>query len=153
MKSTITKLPSDPETRPFRNSRVALPYLKDIRSEKQEHIVCIALDVRNCFIAKDVIFKGTLTSSVIHPREIYRFALEQAAASIIIAHNHPSGEPIPSNADIDVTHQIAQAGQITGIRLLDHIIIGRKTHFSFLEQGMLIAIDLDDNDGLKTVVN
>jgi DNA repair protein RadC len=153
MKTDEKYLPSDPETRPFYNSRVALPYLNDIRNEKQEHIICIALDVRNCFIAKDVIFKGTLNSSIIHPREIYRFALEQAAASIIIAHNHPSGEPIPSGADIDVTHQIAQAGQIMGIKLKDHIIMGKKTHFSFLEQGMLIAIDLDGNFELKTSVN
>lgn len=153
MKKTIYKLPSDPETRPFRNSRAALPYLNDIRTARQEHIVCIALDSRQCFIAKDVIFKGTLTSTIIHPREIFRFAIDHAAAGIIIAHNHPSGEPVPSNADIEVTQQIAQAGIIMGIELVDHIILGRKNHFSFLEKGFLMRVDLDNKTKLKTVVN
>lgn len=125
------------------SAKYALPLLKNIRSNRQEHFVCIALDSRMEFIAKKTIFIGSLTSTLVHPREVFTFALQKVAASIIVAHNHPSGEALPSNADIEVTHQLVAAGLIMSIRLQDHIIVSKKEYFSFTDQGMLLDQDLE----------
>jgi len=126
------------------SAKYALPLLRNIKGKRQEHFVCIALDSRMEFIAKKTIFIGSLTSTIVHPREVYAYALHKCAVSIIIAHNHPSGEALPSNADIDVTHQLVAAGLIMGIRLQDHIIVSKSEHFSFTDQGMLLEQDLSE---------
>ena len=96
----------------------------DIRDKKQEYFVCLTLDGANRLIAKRVISIGTLTASLVHPREVFAEAITDRAASIIVAHNHPSGNLEPSIADKEVTERLRQAGEILGIEVLDHLILG-----------------------------
>ena len=97
----------------------------DIRDKKQEYFVCLTLDGANRLIAKRVISIGTLTASLVHPREVFAEAITDRAASIVVAHNHPSGNLEPSIADKEVTERLRQAGEILGIEVLDHLIIGK----------------------------
>ena len=102
----------------------AVKLLSDIRDKKQEYFVCLTLDGANRLIAKRVISIGTLTASLVHPREVFAEAITDRAASIIVAHNHPSGNLEPSLADKEVTERLRQAGEILGIEILDHLILG-----------------------------
>ena len=102
----------------------AVELLGDIRSKKQEYFVCLTLDGANRLIAKRVISIGTLTASLVHPREVFAEAITDRAASIVVAHNHPSGNLEPSIADKEVTERLRQAGEILGIEVLDHLILG-----------------------------
>lgn len=103
----------------------AAEQLTDIRDKKQEYFVCLTLDGANRLITKRIITIGTLTSSLVHPREVFAEAITDRAASIIIAHNHPSGNLQPSDADRAVTERLREAGELLGINLVDHIIITR----------------------------
>lgn len=105
----------------------AVEQLDDIRDKKQEYFVCLTLDGANRLIAKRVITIGTLTSSLVHPREVFAPAIEDRAASIIVAHNHPSGNLEASDADIVVTARIKEAGELLGITLIDHILITKTS--------------------------
>lgn len=106
----------------------AVAQLADIRDKKQEYFVCLTLDGANRLIAKRVITIGTLTASLVHPREVFADAITDRAASIIVAHNHPSGSLEPSRADREVTSRLAEASKLLGINLNDHIIITNKSH-------------------------
>ena len=101
----------------------AVAQLGDIRDKKQEYFVCLTLDGANRLIAKRIITIGTLTASLVHPREVFADAITDRAASIIVAHNHPSGSLEPSQADRDVTERLRQAGELLGINLVDHIVL------------------------------
>ena len=101
----------------------AAEQLSDIRDKKQEYFVCLTLDGANRLIAKRIITIGTLTSSLVHPREVFADAITDRAASIIVAHNHPSGSLNPSTADLEVTARLRKSSEILGIALLWHIII------------------------------
>lgn len=105
----------------------AVEQLADIRDKKQEYFVCLTLDGANRLIAKRIITIGTLTSSLVHPREVFAPAIEDRAASIIIAHNHPSGNLEASDADHAVTQRIRDAGELLGISLIDHILITKDS--------------------------
>lgn len=119
-----------------RSPQDAAAYLMpDMTSLSQEHFVVLFLDVKNQIIHKKTIFIGGLNASIVHPREIFREAVKRSAASIICAHNHPSGVPTPSPEDIEVTKRIQEAGFIIGIELLDHIIIGDHQFTSLKEKG------------------
>lgn len=107
----------------------AAEQLADIRDKKQEYFVCLTLDGANRLIAKRTITIGTLTSSLVHPREVFADAIADRAASIIIAHNHPSGSVKPSTADVEVTNRLTKAAQLVGISLVDHIVV-TKTSFA-----------------------
>lgn len=98
--------------------------MPEIGSLQQEHFVALYLNVKNQVIHKQTIFIGSLNSSIVHPREIFKEAVKRSAASIICAHNHPSGNATPSPEDIEVTKRLQEAGFIIGIELIDHIIIG-----------------------------
>ena len=89
------------------------------------------------FLAESTIFEGTLNASVFHPREIFRFAIEECANSVVLLHNHPSGNPQPSQEDIRATKQLIEAGQAIGIKVLDHIIIGDGIFVSLKEEGFI----------------
>ena len=102
----------------------------DIRDKKQEYFVCLTLDGANRLIAKRVISIGTLTASLVHPREVFAEAITDRAASIVVAHNHPSGNLEPSSADRQVTERLRQAGMILGIEISDHIIITKNSYTS-----------------------
>jgi DNA repair protein RadC len=108
----------------------AVEQLSDIRDKKQEHFVVLSLDGANRLIAKRTITIGTLNSSLVHPREVFADAITDRAASIIIAHNHPSGSLTASGTDIEVTKRIKNTGKILGIKLADHIIVTKKLHTS-----------------------
>lgn len=108
----------------------AVEQLADIRDKKQEHFVVMTLDGANRLIAKRTITIGTLTSSLVHPREVFADAITDRAASIIVAHNHPSGSTTPSKADLEVTERLQKSGELLGIKLADHVIMTKKGHFS-----------------------
>lgn len=101
----------------------AVEQLADIRDKKQEYFVCLTLDGANRLIAKRIITIGTLTASLVHPREVFADAITDRAASIIVAHNHPSGYLAPSDADMGVTENLIDAANILGIKIKDHIVV------------------------------
>src|SRR5690606_8549446 len=98
--------------------------MEDTRLLKQEHFVALFLNTINQVIHRQTIFIGSLNASIVHPREVFREAIKRSAASIIVAHNHPSGDPTPSQEDIQVTKRLADTGKLIGIEVLDHLIIG-----------------------------
>ena len=116
---------------------VARLYMEDLRHLKKECFKVIYLDTKNQVIADENISIGSLNASIVHPREVFKNAVKRSANSIIAMHNHPSGDPTPSKEDIDITRRIRQAGELLGITLLDHIIIGDHRYISFKEEKML----------------
>ena len=110
----------------------ALTQLADIRDKKQEYFVCLTLDGANRLIAKRIITIGTLTASLVHPREVFAEAITDRAASIIVAHNHPSGSIEPSQADREVTKRLKDAGELLGIEMIDHVVVTHKSHKSII---------------------
>ncbi len=121
----------------IRSPREAYEYLKPMGFFKKEHLRGLYLDARNKVIRDEIIAIGTLTSSLIHPREVLRPAIEVGAVGIILAHNHPSGDPSPSREDIEATNNIVKASRIMNIELLDHIIIGNSSYASLREKGIV----------------
>ena len=122
----------DPEQPIIDSPDRAVEQLSDIRDKKQEYFVCLTLDGASRLIAKRVITIGTLTSSLVHPREVFADAITDRAASIIVAHNHPSGNLQASDADRAVTERLQEAGELLGIKLLDHMIVTAKSHASIV---------------------
>ena len=110
----------------------AVEQLSDIRDKKQEYFVCLTLDGANRLIAKRIITIGTLTASLVHPREVFAEAITDRAASVIVAHNHPSGTLTASSADSEVTQRLEEAGVVLGIKLVDHLIVSSSGHLSIL---------------------
>lgn len=108
----------------------AVEQLKDIRDKKQEYFVVLTLDGANRLISNTIVFQGTLNQSLVHPREIFAKAIEDRAASIIVAHNHPSGNPDPSTEDIEITTKLKSAGKLLGIKVLEHIVVSKYSHRS-----------------------
>ncbi len=111
--------------------------LEDIRQSRKEQFVAFYLDTRNQVISRETISIGTLTSSLVHPREVFEPAIRLLAAQIVVAHNHPSGILDPSAEDVRATEMLRQSGKILGIALADHIIVTRKDYFSFKERGLI----------------
>jgi len=110
------------------------PRLKDV---KKEMFHCALLDAKNKVLRNEVVSVGTLTASLVHPRDTFKSAIRESAAAVIFVHNHPSGDTKPSQEDILLTRRLVQAGDILGIRVLDHIIVGDGDHFSFRDNGLL----------------
>lgn len=111
--------------------------LKDIRSNKKEHFVVFFLDVRNQEIKREIVSVGSLNANLIHPREVFEPAVRYLAAQIIIAHNHPSGDPEPSADDLEITKRLTEAGKILGIEILDHVIVAKDKFLSMKQKGIL----------------
>ena len=111
--------------------------MEDLRHERQEHMKLLMLNSKAKLIGETDISKGTVNATIITPRELFIEALQKNAVSIIIMHNHPSGDPSPSKEDRLITRRIQEAGALIGIELLDHIIIGNNCYVSFLNEGML----------------
>lgn len=103
----------------------------------KEHFFVVLLDVRNNSRLIDVVSVGTLSASLVHPREVFVRAIREHAAHVIVAHNHPSGLCDPSDADIEVTKRLKEAGKLLGIELLDHIVVSLDDYYSFCEKGIL----------------
>lgn len=113
-------------------------YLREkLGREKKEHFLILSLDSRNNLIRENIISVGTLNANLVHPREVFKEAIDARAASIIIAHNHPSGDSEPSEDDIGITKRIVESGKIMGIDVLDHIIITKDKIFSFKGRGLI----------------
>lgn len=104
---------------------------------KKEVLFCSLLDAKNRAFKSHRISEGTLTSSMIHPREAFRDAIAESAASVIFVHNHPSGDPTPSKDDIMITERLVKTGEIVGIKVIDHVIIGENRHTSLLSDGYI----------------
>lgn len=111
--------------------------IEDMKYLNQEHFKILLLDTKNQVNSIETITIGTLNASLVHPREVFRIAINKSSSAIIIAHNHPSGDPCPSEEDKRITNRLVDAGQIIGIRVLDHIIIGYDNYMSFKEVGLL----------------
>ena len=109
----------------------------DMRTHDKEHFVILILDTKNRVLKDKTITIGTLDSSIIHPRGVFKSAIKSNAASVIIVHNHPSGDPTPSSDDVATTKRLREAGEIVGISVLDHVIIGEKEHYSFKDHNRL----------------
>lgn len=116
------------------NSKKIFEYFKNIFIyEKQENFYAIYLDTKSKLISFKLLFKGTLNSSTVHPREVFKYAFLESASSIVVIHNHPSGDVTPSIQDIEVTESLMKIGSIVKIPVIDHIIIGRNNYYSFYE--------------------
>jgi DNA repair protein RadC len=110
---------------------------KDVRKAKKEHFIVFYLNTRNKVIKRETISVGNLNSSIVHPREVFEPAVRESAASVILAHNHPSGDATPSDDDIQLTKRMVKAGEIMGIEVLDHLVVTEKGYVSFKDQGLL----------------
>jgi DNA repair protein RadC len=117
---------------------ICAPALRDLR---QEEFRVLLLNTQHTVLRELVITRGTLDTSVVHPREVFRAAISESAAAIILVHNHPSGDPAPSQEDRDVTEQLAAAGRLIGISVLDHVVVGDGRYVSFVELGLLSLRD------------
>ena len=121
----------------IQNPKDVLNLLQDLKHKQQEYFVCISLNGANEVIKKRVVTIGLLNSSQVHPREVFADVIADRGASVVLAHNHPSGSLSPSESDIQITNQLVEAGNILGITVLDHIIISKKGHTSLKEQGFM----------------
>lgn len=131
---------------PLTNSRELFDYLNHtIRDKKRECFVAIYLDAKNRVIADEVLFTGTVTASAVYPREVVAAALAHTAAAVIFAHNHPSGDPAPSQDDMAITRKLVQACRLMGITVHEHLIIGTEGYFSFADHGHMARMNAADN--------
>ena len=111
--------------------------MEKMRSMKKECLKLIMMNTKNIIISIKDVSIGSLNSSIVHPREVFTEAIKNSSASIIICHNHPSGDPTPSNEDINITYRLRECGKLLGIELVDHIIIGEGNYISMKEKGIL----------------
>jgi len=125
------------ETVKITSTKDILPLVADIADKKQEYFVCISLNGANEVIEKRIVTIGLVNSSQIHPREVFADVIADRAAAVIFAHNHPSGDPKPSETDAKTHRQLTEAGEILGLRILDHVIVAKKKYFSFQEAGLI----------------
>ncbi|TJY41446.1 JAB domain-containing protein [Cohnella pontilimi] len=127
-----------PEAPPVTRPQDAADLLmEELRHLREEHFVVLFLNTKNRVIGRQTVSVGSLNASVVHPREVFRAAIRRSSASILCAHNHPSGDPTPSPEDIQLTRRLAEAGELVGIELLDHIVIGDNRFISLKELGCL----------------
>lgn len=122
--------PGDPVRSPADVHRHFYARLRDAR---QESFIALLLDGRHRVRGEVVVSRGTLTASLVHPREVFRSALREAAAAMVLVHNHPSGDPAPSGEDRAVTTRLVEAGELLGVRIVDHVIVAEQGYFSFSE--------------------
>ena len=120
-----------------RESKDVLPFVEEIRDKRQEYFVCLSLNGANEVLATRVVTIGLLDSSQVHPREVFADPLADRAASVVFAHNHPSGTLRASAEDLALTERLVRAGELLGIRVLDHVIVTARGHLSLKEEGRL----------------
>ena len=119
------------------SSDIAGLFMERLRYEKKEHFFSVLLNAKGEILCSDDISVGQLTNTIVHPREVFANAVRRRAASVIFVHNHPSGDPSPSDEDIQTTARLAEAGKILGIGVVDHVIIGDGKYTSLLKLGLL----------------
>jgi len=126
------------EGKPFTNSRAVYEHFHEtLRGKKKELFIALLLDSKNKKIREVKVSEGSLTSSHVHPREVFNPVVKDSAASLILVHNHPSGDPTPSRDDIEITRRLKEVGELLGVKVLDHIIIGGGRYTSFADEGIL----------------
>ena len=121
----------------IKNAKDVTKYLKEFQDEDREHFIVIGLNTKLQPVYREIAHIGTLNSCVVHVREIFKKAIMMSCKAIIIAHNHPSGDTNPSNEDIEITNKLLEAGKILDIDVLDHIIVGEDSYYSFDEEMLL----------------
>jgi DNA repair protein RadC len=129
--------PHERSSRPVRSPRDVYEHLREMTTLRKEQLRGLYLNVRNVIIHEETISIGTMNSNLVHPVEVFRPAVEHSAVGVIIAHNHPSGEPEPSDEDLAITAQLAQAASLLNISLLDHVIVAENGFKSLREMGVL----------------
>jgi len=129
--------------RPIRISEQQIRSPTDVYSLMQhtqhldrEAFYCLHLDARHALLSRELVHMGTLNASLVHPREVFKAAILRSAAAIIVSHNHPSGDPAPSADDLSLTNRLKDAGQLIGIEVLDHVIIGNNCFYSFTDEAL-----------------
>lgn len=122
---------------PIRTPQDLLPLIQHYASARKEHFLAVLLNTRHFPMSVEIISVGSLNASIVHPREVFRPAITAGAASIILAHNHPSGDTSPSEDDLEITQRLCRVGEMAGIEVLDHVILGAGTPFSFKEAGLI----------------
>ena len=110
-------------------------YLREIGQLDRESFYCLHLNARNKLISCEEVSKGTLSASLVHPREVFKAAIIRSASGIIVSHNHPSGDPAPSADDYEITKRLDRVGELVGIEVLDHVVIGNGIYWSMKEKG------------------
>lgn len=121
---------------PFRGSSDIYGHFRErLAAELCEHFYAVLLDNKNRKIRDALVSKGSLTSSIVHPRDVFAQVIRYSAAAVIFVHNHPSGDPTPSREDIEITRRLREVGEIIGVRVLDHIVIGKGRYVSFVDDG------------------
>jgi len=121
----------------FTSPRQIYEMFQNLALEAKEHFITLHLDGKNRIACFDRVSVGSLNQTIVHPREIFKTALLSSAAAIVLIHNHPSGDPTPSREDLEITRRIKEAGELLGIRVLDHIIVGNGQFLSMTEGGLL----------------
>jgi len=117
----------------------------------QEHFSLLLLNNKNKIRAYKVMFSGSLTASLVHPREVYRAVCLYGAAAVIFVHNHPSGDPAPSPEDVDITHRLKTVGDVMGVGVLDHVILGDRRYFSFSDKGIMGTSGVSRAEDLENI--
>lgn len=124
--------------RPLRSSEEVYRHFRGaLEKERREIFYVVLLTNKNRKIREVKISEGSLTASLVHPREVYNPVIRESAAAVIFVHNHPSGDPAPSPEDLEITRRLKEVGEVMGIRVLDHVVIGRDRYFSFSDRGIL----------------
>jgi DNA repair protein RadC len=122
----------------LRSSEDVFRHFRDsLEKEKREMFYVVLLNNKNKKIREVKISEGSLTASLVHPREVYNPVIRESAAAVIFVHNHPSGDPAPSQEDIEITRRLKEVGDVMGVRVLDHVVVGYDRYFSFSDKGML----------------
>jgi DNA repair protein RadC len=113
-----------------------LAHVRDLPRARREHFVVLLLNARHELERRETVSIGSLNASIVHPREVFLPAILHSAASVVLVHNHPSGDPTPSAEDVAITERLRQVGEIMGVRVLDHVVIGHGRYVSFADEGM-----------------
>lgn len=121
---------------PLTNSSQVADLFAHLRQETREVFATIHLDSKNRLLCVETVSVGSLSAAIVHPREVFKAALLSSAAALVLVHNHPSGDPTPSREDLELTQRLKEAGELLGIRVLDHVIIG-SGHLSFADRDLL----------------
>jgi DNA repair protein RadC len=123
---------------PLRSSEDVFRHFRgELEKEKREIFYVVLLNNKNRKIRDVKISEGSLTASLVHPREVYHPVIRECAAAVIFVHNHPSGDPSPSPEDVEITRRLKEVGEVMGVRVLDHVVVGQDRYFSFSDKGML----------------
>jgi len=140
-----------PKGKQITNARAVYDHFKMRVNSMQENFCCVYLDSKGRIIFEKLITQGTLNMVLVHPRECFAPAIQSRSAAVILIHNHPSGDPLPGEFDFQMTKRLCEAGELVGIHVFDHLIIGEKNYFSFKEEDLL-PVSYKENKPLVDVI-